>query len=132
MYIVAAKRTPLGSFQGSLSSIPAPELGTIAIKACLESINLSGLNVDEVFFGNVLQAGVGQGPARQAALRAGISKSAPCTTINKVCASGMKAIAFGAQSILLDDNDVVVCGGMESMSNVPYYLSRGMFYYLFF
>lgn len=125
VYIVAAKRTPLGSFQGSLSSLPATELGALAIRACLDQISLPQLEVDEVFFGNVLQAGVGQAPARQAALKAGISKSTPCTTINKVCASGMKALAFGAQSIMLGDNDVVITGGMESMSNVPYYLSRG-------
>ncbi|KPM05835.1 acetyl-CoA acetyltransferase, mitochondrial-like protein [Sarcoptes scabiei] len=125
VFIVAAKRTPLGSFQGSLSSLTAPELGSIAIRACLDSINLSGSEVDEVLIGNVLQASVGQAPARQASLQAGVTKSAPCTTINKVCASGTKALIFGAQSIMLGDNDVVITGGMESMSNVPYYLSRG-------
>ncbi|OTF74475.1 acetyl-CoA acetyltransferase, mitochondrial-like protein, partial [Euroglyphus maynei] len=125
VYIVAAKRTPLGSFQGSLSSVPATQLGSIAVRACLEDIGLSGNDVDEVIMGNVLQANVGQAPARQASLGAGITQSAPCTTVNKVCASGMKALIFGTQSIMLGENDVVITGGMESMSNVPYYLSRG-------
>ncbi|KAH9426486.1 acetyl-CoA acetyltransferase A, mitochondrial-like [Dermatophagoides pteronyssinus] len=125
VYIVAAKRTPLGSFQGSLSSLSATKLGSIAIHACLEDIGLSGNDIDEVIMGNVLQANIGQAPARQASLGAGIINTAPCTTVNKVCASGMKALMFGTQSIMLGDNDIVITGGFESMSNVPYYLSRG-------
>lgn len=125
VYIVSAKRTPIGSFQGSLSSLHATQLGSIVIRACMEGAGLVDNQVDEVIFGNVLQAGVGQSPARQAALNAGISKSVPCTTVNKVCASGMKALMMGTQSIMLGDNEVVVTGGMESMSNVPFYMARG-------
>ena len=120
--IVAAGRTPVGSFMGSLASFSATQLGSIAIKGVLEKINLDPALVQEVYMGNVLQAGLGQAPARQAALGAGISNTVPCTTINKVCASGMKAIMLAAQSIALGDNEIVVAGGMESMSNVPHYL----------
>lgn len=127
MFIVAAKRTPIGAFQGKLASLQATQLGSIAIRACLEQAGISGEHVDEVIFGNVLSAGEGQTPARQAALNAGISKTVPCTTINKVCASGMKALAWATQTIIAGDNDVVVAGGMESMSNVPYYQTRGMY-----
>lgn len=120
--IVAAARTPIGSFMGSLSSITATQLGSTAIKGAMEKINLDPSLVQEVYMGNVVQAGVGQAPARQAALGAGISDSVPCTTINKVCASGMKAVIQAAQAIALGDVDVVVAGGMESMSNIPHYV----------
>src|SRR5690606_11872451 len=110
VYIVAAVRTPMGSFMGSLSSVPAPQLGAIAIKGALEKAGLTADKVEEVFMGNVLQAGVGQAPARQAALFAGLSNEVPSTTVNKVCASGMKAVMLGAQSILAGDNDIVVAG----------------------
>ncbi|MFZ9586984.1 MAG: beta-ketoacyl synthase N-terminal-like domain-containing protein, partial [Crocinitomicaceae bacterium] len=122
VYIVAAARTPMGAFLGGLSSIPATQLGAIAIKGALEKGSVDAQIIDEVFMGNVLQAGVGQAPARQAALGAGLGKNVPCTTVNKVCASGMKAIMLGAQSILAGDNHVVVVGGMENMSQVPHYL----------
>ena len=120
--IVSAVRTPIGSFLGSLSSLTAVDLGVAAIKGALTKINLDPSLVDEVFMGNVVQAGVGQAPARQAALGAGIPKNVPCTTVNKVCASGMKAVMFAAQSIALGDNDIVVAGGMESMSQIPHYV----------
>jgi len=113
--IVSAARTPIGSFLGSLSSVPAPKLGSIAIKGALEKINLDPKLVQEVLMGNVVQAGVGQAPARQAALAAGIPETVPCTTINKVCASGMKAVMQGAQAIALGDADIIVAGGMENM-----------------
>lgn len=119
--IVSAVRTPMGSFMGGLSSISATKLGSTAIKGALDKINLDPNQVQEVFMGNVLQAGVGQAPARQAALGAGIPNTVPCTTVNKVCASGMKAIMFGVQAIKCGDADVVVAGGMESMSNTPFY-----------
>ena len=122
VFIVAAARTPIGSFLGGLSSLSATELGATAIKGALLKGNVKAELIDEVFMGNVLQAGVGQAPARQAALGAGIGQNVPCTTINKVCASGMKAIMFGAQSIVAGDNEIVVVGGMESMSKVPHYL----------
>lgn len=122
VYIVAAARTPMGSFMGSLSSISATQLGSTAIKGALEKGNIAADIVDEVFMGNVLQAGVGQAPARQAALGAGLGQNVPCTTVNKVCASGMKAIMLGAQSIIAGDNEIVVAGGMESMSQTPHYL----------
>ncbi|GAB4450161.1 MAG: acetyl-CoA C-acyltransferase [Bacteroidia bacterium] len=122
VYIVAAVRTALGSFGGTLASVPAPKLGAAAIKGALEKINLNPSEVQEVFMGNVLQANVGQAPARQAARYAGIPDNVPCTTINKVCASGMKSIMLGAQSVMLGDNDVVVAGGMENMSITPYYV----------
>jgi acetyl-CoA C-acetyltransferase len=120
--IVSAVRTPIGSFMGSLSSLTATQLGSAAIKGALDSINLDPSLVQEVFMGNVVQAGVGQAPARQAALGAGIPNSVPCTTVNKVCASGMKALMNAAQSIALGDTDIVVAGGMESMSNIPHYV----------
>ncbi|HNR48225.1 MAG TPA: acetyl-CoA C-acyltransferase [Bacteroidia bacterium] len=121
VYIVSAVRTPMGSFGGSLSPISATQLGAIAIKGALSRISLDPKEVTEVFMGNVLQANVGQAPARQAAKFAGLPDSVHCTTINKVCASGMKSVMLAAQSIMLGDNDVVVAGGMESMSNVPFY-----------
>jgi acetyl-CoA C-acetyltransferase len=120
--IVAVARTPIGSFMGSLSTISAPELGAIAIKGALEKINLNPNEVDEVLMGNVVQAGTGQAPARQAALFAGIPDTVPCTTVNKVCASGMKAVMQGAQSIALGDTSVVIAGGMENMSLIPHYV----------
>jgi len=120
--IVSAIRTPIGSFMGSLSSIAAPKLGAVAIKGALEKINMDAELVDEVYMGNVLQAGVGQAPAKQAALYAGLPHSIPCTTINKVCASGMKSIAFAAQAIQCGDAEIVVAGGMENMSQIPHYL----------
>ncbi len=119
--IVAAVRTPIGSFMGSLSSLTATKLGSAAIKGALNKINLDPALVQEVYMGNVVQAGVGQAPARQAALGAGISDTVPCTTVNKVCASGMKAVMNAAQAIALGDADIVVAGGMESMSNIPHY-----------
>lgn len=122
VYIVAAVRTPMGSFNGMLSGISAPKLGSVAIKGALSKSGLNPSDVDEVYFGNVLQAGVGQAPARQAAILAGLPESTPCTTVNKVCASGMKSIALGASSIMLGHNDIVVTGGMENMSQVPHYL----------
>jgi len=120
--IVSAVRTPIGGFLGSLSSLSATQLGSIAIKGALEKINLAPTEVQEVLMGNVLQAGVGQAPARQAAMGAGLPNTVPCTTINKVCSSGMKAIIQAAQAIACGDAEVVVAGGMESMSNVPHYL----------
>lgn len=120
--IVSAVRTPLGGFLGSLSSLSATQLGSIAIKGALDKINLDPSEVQEVLMGNVLQAGVGQAPARQAAMGAGIPDTVPCTTVNKVCSSGMKALMQAAQAIRCGDADVVVAGGMESMSNVPHYL----------
>ncbi len=122
VYIVSAVRTPMGSFLGSLSSVSAPKLGATAIKGALDKANLKPGNVDEVIMGNVLQAGLGQAPARQASMFAGIDKNVPCTTINKVCASGMKAISLAAQSIIAGDNNIVVAGGMENMSAVPHYM----------
>ncbi len=120
--IVSAVRTAMGSFLGSLSSVPATKLGATAIKAVLEKINLKPELVDEVYMGNVLQAGLGQAPARQAAIFAGLPDSVPCTTINKVCASGMKAVMLATQAIKCGDADIIVAGGMENMSSVPHYL----------
>lgn len=122
VYIISAVRTPMGSFNGQLSGISAPKLGSIAIKGALDKAGVKADIVDEVFMGNVLQAGLGQAPARQASIYAGISTSVPCTTVNKVCASGMKAISIAAQSIIAGDNEVVIAGGMENMSMVPHYL----------
>ena len=119
--IVSAARTPIGSFLGGLSTVSAPKLGAIAIKGALDKINLSPELVDEVLMGNVVQAGTGQAPARQAAIHAGIPDNVPCTTINKVCASGMKTIMQAAQSIALGDADIIVAGGMENMSLIPHY-----------
>lgn len=123
VYIVSAVRTPMGSFGGALSTVPAPQLGATAIKGALNKAGISADKVEEVFIGNVLQANLGQAPARQAAIFAGIRNDVPCTTVNKVCASGMKAISLGVQSILSGDNDVVVAGGMENMSMVPHYFN---------
>ena len=120
--IVSAVRTPIGSFMGALSSMTATQLGAVAIKGALEKINLDASLVDEVLMGNVVQAGVGQAPARQAALLAGLPNSVIATTVNKVCASGMKAVMQGAQAIMTGDADVIVAGGMESMSQIPHYL----------
>ncbi len=120
--IVSAVRTPIGSFLGSLSTVPATKLGSTAIKGALDKINLKPEMVDEVLMGNVVQAGVGQAPARQAALGAGIPTSVPCTTVNKVCASGMKAVMQAAQAIANGDANIVVAGGMENMSLIPHYL----------
>ena len=126
--IVAAKRTPIGTFMGSLSKVPTTLIGSKSIAAAIKSISLNPELIDEVYFGNVLQAGVGQAPARQAAIYAGIPKNVPCTTINKVCSSGMKSISIATQSILLGENNVVVAGGMENMSMSPHYLNlrRGL------
>jgi len=121
VYIISAVRTPIGSFGGSLSSLTAVQLGGIAIKGALDKSNIDSNLIDEVMMGCVIQAGLGQAPARQAALAAGLPNKVICTTINKVCASGMKSIALAAQSILLGDADVIIAGGMESMSNVPFY-----------
>lgn len=120
--IVSAVRTPIGSFMGGLSSVPAPKLGAIAIKGALDKIQLDANLVDEVFMGNVIQAGVGQAPARQAAIYAGLPNSVACTTVNKVCASGMKSVMLAAQAIQCGDAEIVVAGGMENMSLIPHYL----------
>lgn len=120
--IVSAARTPIGSFLGALSTIPAPKLGAIAIKGALAKINLNPELVEEVIMGNVVQAGTGQAPARQAAIYAGIPNTVPCTTVNKVCASGMKAVMQAAQAIALGDIEIAVAGGMENMSLIPHYL----------
>lgn len=120
--IVSAARTPIGSFLGTLSTVPATKLGAIAIKGALEKINLNPQMVEEVLMGNVVQAGNGQNPARQSSLEAGIPDTVPCTTVNKVCASGMKAVMQAAQSIALGDTSIVVAGGMENMSLIPHYL----------
>ncbi|MGB5273070.1 MAG: acetyl-CoA C-acyltransferase [Flavobacteriaceae bacterium] len=120
--IVSAVRTPIGSFMGSLSTVPAPKLGAVAIKAALAKIKLNPSLVDEVLMGNVVQAGTGQAPARQAAIYAGLPDTVPCTTINKVCASGMKAVMQAAQSIALGDASIIVAGGMENMSLIPHYV----------
>jgi acetyl-CoA C-acetyltransferase len=129
VYIVSAVRTPIGSFGGILSGISATQLGSIAIKSALEKVGLAPKEVQEVFMGNVVSANLGQAPARQAAIFAGLPPEVVCTTVNKVCASGTKAIMFGAQSIMLGINDVVVAGGMESMSNIPYYIEKARFGY---
>lgn len=121
VFIVSAVRTPMGSFMGSLSTVPATKLGSVAVKGALDKIGLDPKNVQEIYMGNVLQAGEGQAPARQAALGAGLSIETPSTTINKVCASGMKAVMMAAQSIKAGDADVIVAGGMENMSMVPHY-----------
>lgn len=124
VFIVSAVRTPIGSFNGALSALSATQLGSIVMKAVLEKAGIPATAVNEVYMGNVISANLGQAPANQASIYAGIPTNVPCTTVNKVCASGMKAIMLGAQSILSGDNDVVVAGGMESMSNVPYYLDK--------
>ncbi|MEP0985612.1 acetyl-CoA C-acyltransferase [Ekhidna sp.] len=129
VYIASAVRTPIGSFGGKLSGFSATQLGTFAIKGALEKSGVAADQVNEVFMGNVLSANLGQAPARQAAIGAGIGHNVPCTTVNKVCSSGMKSVMLGAQSIMLGINDVVVAGGMESMSNVPYYIPKARFGY---
>jgi acetyl-CoA C-acetyltransferase len=122
--IVSAVRTPMGSFNGIFSSTPATTLGACAIKGAINKAGIDKAKIDEVFMGNVLQANLGQAPARQAAMEAGLSNTIPCTTINKVCSSGMKSIMIAAQSIMCSDNDIVIAGGMENMSLVPHYLNN--------
>lgn len=122
VYLVSARRTPIGAFLGSLSVKTAPELGAIAMRAALESAGLQGDQVDEVYMGNVLSAGVGQAPARQASLGAGIPNTVPTTTVSKVCGSGLQAVILGRRALLTGDAEIVVCGGMESMSQAPHYL----------
>lgn len=129
VYIVSAVRTPIGSFGGSLAGVPATKLGSIAVKAALDRIKLDPKLVQELYVGNVIGAGLGQAPATQVAVGAGLGYEIPCTLINKVCASGMKAIMLGAQSIMLGSNDVVVAGGMENMSSIPYYLLKARYGY---
>ncbi len=129
VYIVAAVRTPIGSFGGALSGFSAIELGTLAIQGALSKSNITPSEINEVYFGNVISANLGQAPARQAAMNAGISYEVPCTTVNKVCSSGLKSVMLGAQSILLGQNDTVMTGGMESMSNVPFYVPKARFGY---
>jgi acetyl-CoA C-acetyltransferase len=124
VYIVSALRTPMGSFGGMLSGLTATSLGSTAIKAALEKAGVDADKVEEVYMGNVCSANLGQAPAKQASLGAGIPNTVPCTTVNKVCSSGMKAIMFAAQSIQLGQADILVAGGMESMSNIPYYLPK--------
>jgi acetyl-CoA C-acetyltransferase len=127
VYIVSMARTPIGSFGGSLSTTPATKLGSIAAKAALARINLDAKTIQEVYFGNVIAAGLGQSPATQVAVGAGLGYEIPCTIVNKVCASGMKSIMLGAQSIMLGENDVVLTGGMENMSMIPYYLLKARY-----
>ncbi|MGL4469099.1 MAG: thiolase family protein [Aeromonas hydrophila] len=122
--IVAAKRTPMGAFQGALANLTAPELGACAIAAAMAEVGLRGEQIDEAYLGNVLSAGVGQAPARQAVLKAGLPDSIPCTTVNKVCGSGMKAVMLAADGLRLGDTNVVIAGGMESMSRAPYLLDK--------
>ncbi len=129
VYIVSAVRTPIGSFGGALAGVSATKLGSIAVKAALERIKLDPRHVQELFVGNVIGAGLGQAPATQVAVGAGLGYEIPCTLINKVCASGMKAIMLGAQSIMLGTNDIVVAGGMENMSSIPYYLLKARYGY---
>ncbi len=129
VYIINAVRTPMGSFGGSLKNFTAVQLGSLAMEGALANVGLSSDEVNEVYFGNVVSANLGQAPARQAALGANISKTTPCTTINKVCSSGMKSVMLGAQSIMLGMNDIVMAGGMESMSNIPYYVPNARWGY---
>ena len=123
VYIISAVRTPIGSFGGSLSTVPATQLGATAIKGAISKAGIDKELIQEVYMGNVLQANLGQAPARQAAIFAGLNQNVPCTTVNKVCASGMKAISMAAQSIIAGDNDIVIAGGMENMSLVPHYFN---------
>ena len=129
VYIISTVRTPIGSFGGTLASFSATQLGSTAIKGALKKANVEASLVEEVFMGNVVSANLGQAPARQAALGAGIGQNVPCTTVNKVCASGMKAAMLGAQTIMLGQADVIVAGGMESMSNIPYYIPKARYGY---
>jgi len=122
VYVVSAARTPIGAYLGSLAALSAPRLGATAIQAALERAGVAAPQVDEVFMGNVLSAGIGQAPARQAAIFAGVPHAVPATTVSKVCGSGLQAVVFGARALALGDAEIVVAGGMESMSNVPYYL----------
>ena len=131
VYIVSAVRTPVGSFGGSLASVSAVKLGATAVKGAITKIGLDPKHIQELFIGNVVPAGLGQAPATQVAVGAGLGYNIPCTIVNKVCASGMKAIMLGAQSIMLGHNDVVVAGGMESMSNIPYYMLKARYGYKF-
>ena len=131
VYIVSAVRTPMGSFGGVLSKFSAVELGALAIQGALKRAKVRATNVDEVFMGNVVSANLGQAPARQAALAAGIKDNVPCTTINKVCSSGIKSIMIGAMNIMTGQSDIVVTGGMESMSNIPFYVPNARFGYKF-
>ncbi|MEL6841910.1 MAG: acetyl-CoA C-acyltransferase [Bacteroidota bacterium] len=124
VYIISAVRTPMGSFGGMLSGIAATQLGATAIKGALAAAKVSAEHVDEVFMGNVCQANLGQAPARQAAIFAGIGNNVPCTTVNKVCSSGLKSVMFAAQSIMLGHGDIIVAGGMENMSAIPYYIPK--------
>src|SRR3984885_16062390 len=121
--IVSAVRTPIGSFQGALAALTAPKLGAIAIKAALERAGVPPNEVDEVFMGCVLQGGVGQAPARQASIFAGVPNTVPCTTVNKVCGSGLQSVVLAAKTIAVGDADLIVAGGMEAMSNAPYYMT---------
>ncbi|NOT76656.1 MAG: acetyl-CoA C-acyltransferase [Cyclobacteriaceae bacterium] len=131
VYIVSSVRTPIGSFGGSLAGHTAVKLGSVAVKGAIQKINLDPKLIQEVFFGNVISSGLGQAPATQVAVGAGLGYEIPCTLINKVCASGMKAIMVGAQSIMLGQNDIVVAAGAESMSNIPYYLMKARTGYKF-
>lgn len=129
VYIISAARTPIGSFGGKLAGFTATQLGSFAIKGALEKAGVDAAEVQEVYMGNVVSAGLGQAPARQAALGAGIGENVPCTTINKVCSSGMKSVMIAAQAIMCGQQDVVVAGGMESMSNIPYYIPKARYGY---
>lgn len=129
VYIISAVRTPIGSFGGSLSSLTATELGSAAIKGAMKTAGIEPTEVEEVLMGNVISSNLGQAPARQAAIGAGIGYEVPCTTVNKVCASGMKSVMLAAQSIMIGNQDVIIAGGMESMSNVPYYIPKARFGY---
>lgn len=131
VYIIAALRTPIGSFRGSLASLTAIQLGSIAVKGAVEKSGVDPKSINELFIGNVISAGLGQAPATQVAAGAGLGFEIPCTLVNKVCASGMKAVMLGAQSIMLGQNEIVVAGGMESMSNIPYYLLKARAGYKF-
>ena len=129
VYIVSAVRTPIGSFGGMFASVSATQLGASAIKGVMERAGIDASQVDEVFMGNVCSANLGQAPARQAAIYAGIGYEVPCTTVNKVCSSGAKAIMLAAQSIMTGNGDIIVAGGMENMSQVPYYVPNARFGY---
>jgi len=129
VYIISTVRTPIGSFGGALAGFSAIQLGSHAIEGALTKTNLEASLVEEVFMGNVVSANLGQAPARQAALGAGIGQNVPCTTVNKVCASGMKAAMLASQTIMLGHADVVIAGGMESMTNVPYYIPKARYGY---
>ena len=131
VYIISAVRTPIGSFGGSLASVSAVQLGATAVKGAIKNAGIDPTHVQEVLMGNVISAGLQQAPATQVAVAAGLGYEIPCTLVNKVCASGMKAVMLGAQSIMSGQNDVVVAGGMESMSNIPYYLLKARYGYRF-